>query len=225
MDAGGGTGRWSIKILEHMKDSHGTICDISDEMMSVAKRKRDDKGLTKRLNIIKCNIEDMKTQESDKYDMVMNLHNVLAFTENSQKAILEISRVLKKDGIALSAVPNTYHALYFNISIGRLHDIEKIANIHIGRFADSMPNISMFTPSSIKALYENAGLKNVRVLGFPVTVYPGTEETKISGNSVSVDRTLGNKKTFDMIFELEKKLVMNEEAASRGNNLFVIGVK
>jgi ubiquinone/menaquinone biosynthesis C-methylase UbiE len=225
MDAGGGTGRWAIKILEHVPDSEGTICDVTEEMLSEAAKKSRNRGLSKRLNMLKCNIENMYNQPDETYDIVINLHNVLAFTENPEKALSEMYRILKKNGILLSVVPNRYHAIYFNISIGRFDDIEKLAKDYIGRFTDNMPYVNMFTPDRITSMYKKLGLKDIKVLGFPVCIYPSVEETKISGNSISAEHTLGNKKIYEIVLALEKQLIMEENAAARGNNLFAIGVK
>jgi len=42
--------------------------------------------------------------------------------------------------------------------------------------------------------------------------------------SLTLEEILSNKKTFDLIASIEKDTI-SEEAAARGNNLFIIGIK
>ncbi|MBT6822485.1 hypothetical protein HOA56_08680, partial [archaeon] len=81
------------------------------------------------------------------------------------------------------------------------------------------------TPNSIKNLYESAGLKVESLKGFPISIYPGMQETQISGSSEKVLELLENKKNFQRIYNIEKILYENESAASRGNNIYIIGQK
>lgn len=225
MDAGGGTGRWSIRILEYLPQDEGVLCDISDEMMSEARKKIVEKKLDSRLRLQECNIEEMHDQKDNTYDLVINLHNVLAFTQNPKKAFSEMFRVLKEGGFLVSVVPNKYHGLFFNAATGRLDDIESIAAKCQGRFTDSMPRINFFTPSSLRQMYNVHRINDLKILGFPVTVYPDIEETKITGTSKHVESMLGDEIKYKKLLEVEKNLVLKEEAASRGNNLFAVGVK
>jgi len=225
MDAGGGTGRWSIKIINYLPKSKGVICDFCDEMLKVALEKIKLKGLENRLCISKCDIQNMEEENDNIYDFVINFHNVLGFTENPEKALSEIHRVTKKNGFIVSVVPNKYHALFFNIKSGRLTDINNIIKENRGKFVDDMPQINMFSPKIIRKLYENLGIKGIKIFGFPVTIYPDIGETKIIGNSIRIKCILENKKIYEKLLSLEKSLIFQEEAASRGNNIFAIGVK
>ncbi len=225
MDAGGGTGRWSIKILEYLPQSEGVLCDISDEMMSEASKKVAEKKLDSKLSLQKCNIEKMHDQKDNTYGLVINFHNVLAFTQNPAKAFSEMFRVLKNGGFLVSVVPNKYHGLFFNIATGRLDDIENIAAKCQGRFTDSMPRINFFTPSSLRQMYNAHRIKDLKILGFPVTVFPDTQETKITGTSKHVEGVFGDEIKYKKLLEIEKNLVLEEEAAARGNNLFAVGQK
>jgi len=155
MDAGGGTGRWSIKILDYLSGSTCVLCDISDEMRSEALKKIKRLGLGKRVLVKKCDIENMPSEDSNSYDLVMNLHNVLGFTDNAEKALFEMCRVLKPGGFLISVVPNKYHAIFFNILLRRFDAARHIAENSKGTFTDSMPEITMFTPDSIRKYYEN----------------------------------------------------------------------
>lgn len=224
MDAGGGTGRWSIKILDYLSESTCVLCDISDEMRLEALKKIKERELDQRALTKKCNIENMPSEDNNSYDLVMNLHNVLGFTDNAEKALFEMYRVLKPGGFLISVVPNKYHAVFFNILLRRFDAARHIAENSKGTFTDNMPEITMFTPDGIIKYYEKIGMKDIKVFGFPVTIYPQAEEAKISGTSLTLEEILSNKKIFDLIASIEKNMI-SEEAAARGNNLFIIGRK
>lgn len=92
LDAGGGTGRWSKKILENYPNSTGVLIDLSNEMIAEAMKKN---IFGERWKIV---IGDIQKLDSDNntFDLVINAHNVLGFVENTEKALNEMSRVLKK---------------------------------------------------------------------------------------------------------------------------------
>jgi hypothetical protein len=65
--------------------------------------------------------------------------------------------------------------------------------------------------------------KNLAVYGFPVTIYPGFQETQIKGSTESLKNLLEDPENFERIYGLEHRLMFNPDAAARGNNLLVIG--
>jgi len=224
LDAGGGTGRWFIKILERFPHSSGTIYDLSPHMLAEAEKKLKSKGLLGRAGVVNGNIKHMTDQKSGTYDLIICFHNVLGFVDDPKAALKEISRLLRKGGLFVSVVPNKYHGVYFNISEGRLAVAEKIAYKNRGTFHDSMPDMDFFTPDGIKKLYARSGLPDVRTYGFPVALYPTIKETTIKESTKSLKDMLTGK-TLVSLRNMEKRLVLNEDAAGRGNNLFVIGRK
>lgn len=225
LDAGGGTGRWLIKIINYLDSSEGVIYDISEDMLSVAKNKITKMGLDRRISTINGNLENMDNQADNQYDLVICFHNVLGFVNDTKKVFSEMTRILKKNGYLILVVPNKYHTLFFNIFIKRLHVLDKIVQKNEGSFTDKMPDINLFTPSSIRKLYKTFNFTNVKIFGFPITIYPELEETKIIGNTENIKQILSDTKTFKKIEKIEKSLIFNEEAAARGNNLLAIGQK
>jgi len=193
-------------------------------MLNEAVRKMKLKNLLDRAVAVNGNIENMKDQEKERYDMVINFHNVLGFINSPLKALKEMSRVLKKGGILVSVVPNKYHGVYFNISEGRLDAAEKIAKTCKGTFHKSMPDMCFFTPENMKKMYQKVDMKNIKSYGFPVALYPSFKETTIKESTKSLKDLLQGK-TLKTLKRIEEKLIINEEASSRGNNLFIIGIK
>lgn len=225
LDAGGGTGRWSIKILEYLPNSTCVLYDISKEMLSIAKEKLVKKNLLDRVSILNGNLENMGDIKDSEYDLVINFHNVLGFLENPEKGLSKMFRVLKLGGHLISVVPNLYHNIYFNLQTGRLKELDKTVRTHKGKFTDDMPNLYLFTPTAIRRMYKELGLNDIKIFGFPVTIYPHKEETKTVGDSEKISNILSNKRYFKQIEKIEKILILNGDATGRGNNLFVVGRK
>jgi ubiquinone/menaquinone biosynthesis C-methylase UbiE len=218
LDAGGGTGRWSKKILDNYSNAKVFTVDLSKEMLNQAERKN---SFGERWQINRGDIQNLDF-ESEMFDFVINTHNVLGFVENSQKAITEMSRVLKKDGLLISVVPNKYHAIFFNLFLSNINGANNILRTGRGKFVDNMPEMDMFSSKKMKEMYSNAGLHDSFCWGFPISIYPGYQETQLYGETEQVKNALDN---LEEIYELEKKLIKNEEVAARGNNLFVVGKK
>lgn len=224
LDAGGGTGRWTIKILEEYPDANGIIVDISKDMLEEAELKINNKNLNKRVKIVENNVEKLQI-EDEEFDLSFNFHNVLGFVENPNIVINELKRVTKKEGYVVSLVPNLYHNIFFNIFVNNFELANEAIVTNKGRFTENMPNMNMFTPDSIKKLYNDAGLKIELISGFPVTIYPGMQETQISGNSEHIEDILENVETFNQIYKIERKLFKNLDIAGRGNQIYVVGIK
>jgi ubiquinone/menaquinone biosynthesis C-methylase UbiE len=73
LDAGGGTGRWSEKILKSYNDAKGYIYDLSNDMLAQAEKKRRN-GLEGRMYLKQGNIENMNFPDST-FDITFNFHN------------------------------------------------------------------------------------------------------------------------------------------------------
>jgi len=222
LDAGGGTGRWTYKILKEFPNSHGAIYDFSEEMLYEAKSKLIE--FRDRIKIIKGNLENMDRLDSNQFDLVFNFHNVLGFVNDSNKAFSEMVRVLNEKGFLVSFIPNLYHLIYFNIKNKNVSLAEKAVQTMRSKFVDNMPDIELFTPKKMEALYLKNGLRKFKSLGFPITIYPGYNETQIKGSSKELLDVLSDEESFSKIYFIEKKLI-SKETTSRGNNLFVWGRK
>ena len=224
LDAGGGTGRWSEKVLQKYDSSTGLIYDLSSDMLKQAKQKAKG-GLENRLKLKQGDIERMNDLDEGIFDLTFSFHNVLGFVNSPKEAIKEMTRVTKEGGYVVSVVPNQYHCVFFNLMLGRIKEAEYATKERKGRFTSDMPYMHLFTPSNLRELYGNAGLNGVGVFGFPVTIYPGMQETQISGSTEKIADLLENSDNYKEIYKLEEQLSSIEDIATRGNNLFVIGKK
>ena len=226
LDAGGGTGRWSEKILTSYQSASGVICDLSEDMLLQAALKQKKIGV-ERLALLNGSIENMQDIPDNSFDLVFNFHNVIGFVSNYKKMISELTRVLKKGGTLVTLAPNYYHMIYFNISCGRFKEASNVLKNGRGTFVSGMPEMFVFTPRQLRDLYCDNNITISMITGFPITIYPGYLETQIEGSTSSLIDVLETKNGFDAIMEIEKRLITTggDEIASRGNNIFISGVK
>ena len=224
LDAGGGTGRWITKILRNKENAKGVLFDLSEEMLNQA-REKVDTSIENRIEIVQGDLNNIDSKLEKKFDLIISFHNVLGFVQNPENVVNDLEKLTHEDSILVSFVPNKYHGVYFNQKIGKLNEAERICSIEKGKFTEDMPDINFFTPSKIESIYKNAGLETVETYGLPVSIYPGFKETQIEGNTKSLQETLSDKENFNRIREIEKSLILDEEVASRGNNILAIGKK
>jgi ubiquinone/menaquinone biosynthesis C-methylase UbiE len=228
LDAGAGTGRWTFFVHEIFKDKFnisGTLIDISEEMLKVAKNKFIDLNLDKNFNFIFGNIEDLSNLKDDFYNLSISFYNVINFVENPNKALAEINKKLIPGGVHVSVLTSKYHAYYFSILTNRLSQIDKIESESKIQFNDNMPPIFCFTPEEAKKLYISAGFSKVKIVGGPNFIYPGMEETKVIGSSKEIQNKLADQNFYSKILKLELDNYNNNDILGRANALLVIAQK
>jgi len=82
-----------------------------------------------------------------------------------------------------------------------------------------------FTQSSLYKLLKKSGFSSAKIYGFPITIYPNMEETTLAKNSKYMKKNLIQKDIMKKLLEIEGKVCLEEQAASRGNMLLAIGRK
>lgn len=224
IDAGGGTGRWAKKILDNY-DATGIIYDISEEMLEQARNKFKTSNYENRIELVKGDLHELKIEDGI-FDLAFNFHNVLGFVQNPGIVIRELSRVTKKGGLVVSLVPNLYHNIFFNIFVKNFELVDEVVKTKRGAFTDNMPRMNLFTPDSVKGKYKENGLQIEILSGFPISIYPGMQETQIQGSSEHVLDILEDERIFKKIYSIEMQLSEeNSDQASRGNQIFIVGRK
>ena len=219
-DAGGGTGRWSQKLLQEFPECSGVTIDFSKEMLDVAKQKS--APYKDRWDFILQDLNDLSNVDQQ-FDFVFNFHNVIGFVGPDVDNFFEqLKSITKKGGIICTLAPNMYHAAFFNTKLGNIDEANKCL-YGTGRFTDQMPYINMFSPDSIKAMMERHNIKVDFCSGFPNMIYPGYQETQLRGQTGEIADILENKEIFEKIFNMEKQHIKNDDIAARGNNIFVFG--
>ncbi|GGN29499.1 tRNA 5-carboxymethoxyuridine methyltransferase [Lentzea pudingi] len=226
LDAGGGTGRWTDRLLRHRPDMTGVLYDLSPDMTRHARAKSVEHGYADRLTVRQGDLADLSEHVDDgQFDLIISFHNVLGFVTDVPSVLRQFANALKPGGQTALVVPNRYHAVYFNVLTGALNEAERAAVAHSTRFAPEMPVMKVFTPTQLTGTLNEIGLPVTTSTGFPVAVYPGFQETQLDGSSGVVKAVFADDAVYAQIKSLELRLLGEPGLAERGNNLFVVAGK
>lgn len=223
LDAGGGTGRWTDRLLTARPDLTAVLYDLSPDMSKHARAKAEEKGYADRLTVVNGDLmnvaEDLAGQT---FDLVISFHNVLGFVAEPTEVLRQLGTLMLPGSQMALVLPNRYHAAFFNIMVGNLEEAESAVVGRSGRFTPDMPSMHLFTPTELQGDLARAGLHTTVRTGFPVLVYPGYQETQLDGSSTGVTRTLSDPEHYARIRALELKLLGEASMAERGNNLLFV---
>ncbi len=226
LDAGGGTGRWTHKILTQYPKASGALIDLSEDMLRVAQKTAKSNNTAARLYAAQGNLNrSIKTLVPFPVDITFNFHNVIGFVDSPKQFIRRLTEVVKPKGYIVTLAPNLYHAVYFNVLLGNIAKAKKILSTKKGKFTKEMPDIHFLSPAQIEEYYTSAGLTILETTGFPTSIYPGFLETQIEGTTSTLATTLSKRKNLTDLIAIEMNLSAQKDIASRGNNIFIVGQK
>jgi ubiquinone/menaquinone biosynthesis C-methylase UbiE len=144
LDVGCGTG--SFVDLAKQAGYEGYGVELSPQLASYAA----DRGL----DVYNCSLEEKKFPD-DHFDAV-TLINVLDFVADPYALLLEIKRVLKKDGDIYLRVPNAKMQIFLRAIFSRF--LSALGTKKIGEFFNYG-----FNSKNIRKLLERAGFKNIKI--------------------------------------------------------------
>lgn len=167
LDAGGGTGIWSIELA---KMGHKvTLADISEGMLKKAKEKLKKFGLENQIEILVSDICNMQEFSDDNFDMVLCEGDPLSYCGDHKKALKELSRVLKIGGIMIVSADNRPGALGWFGEKSTRGDVERLLETGEVLMPTEHPGhsytIHAFTAQELKDLFESNGLSVQRIIG------------------------------------------------------------
>ena len=223
LDAGGGTGRWALRILKEYPYSRCLIVDISRDMLAVAKEKFAHHGCLDRVEIIHDDLCTMDCRREERFDFAICFHNVIGFVSSPEKALVGIQSLLRQGGKCALMAPSYYHALYFSNANNRPKELARIARERSVCYNDKMPPLRVFEIDEMKQLFNGIGLRSLECYGFPVTLYPGMDETFIEGQTKALSHLLSNAQ--ESLFDIERRLCLDPKMAPRGNNILFLSEK
>lgn len=223
LDAGGGTGRWTERIVRGYPQSSGVLYDLSAEMLAEARKKLT--GRNREAGRVTLHQGDLaavrEVLAGERFDAVICLHNVAGFVPDFQRCFRDLASLLCPGGVIVLVAPNVYHVSWYNVLRREFGDAAKALHEGCGRFTADMPAMRLFTPTQLRVLSEAASLDIVMLTGFPVLTYPGFEETQISGDSPGAAGILSGPSGFASVLALERSAIREPDVAARGNNLFL----
>lgn len=228
LDAGGGTGRWIIK-LSNIYKSRFILYDLSEDMLTVAEQNMERAGLKNRVKIILGDITNMLSVKSDSVDYIISIYNPISFVSREGKAISEMFRVLKKNGILFIMGQGYYNAIYSKINnyFAPPKELGELKNKEAVRWNAHVPLLKVFSKESLEGLLKDAGFHDIISYGIPVFVQPGPEDfdPKNKQKSRISEKLEKYPEFFKKVFETEMEFNSRPEVINRGMNIISVAKK
>ena len=167
MDIATGTGDLAIALAKSIEPAHILGIDLSEEMLTVARRKVQKQGLESRITLEKGDAENLAMVDSNSIDAATVAFGVRNF-ENLEQGLREIHRTLREGGtfvvLELSVPKNRlirwFYAQYSHRilpGIGAMISKDKQAYIYLPESIDEFP-----APERFAEMLRSAGFKGVK---------------------------------------------------------------
>jgi ubiquinone/menaquinone biosynthesis C-methylase UbiE len=172
LDAGGGTGRWAIRIAT--KGCKVVLMDTSEGMLKAADKRVKEKGFQHKITIKKGDIT--KTDYADEtFDMILCEHVLFLFND-PDIVIKELKRILKKKAPLIISAQNRYVQSLSSLS-GKpsVDNVDRAFKVlvneeHECMTKDDKVKIYTWTPEEFRTMLERNGLHVEKIVGKVVTM-------------------------------------------------------
>ncbi len=125
LDAGGGFGYFAQKLaaMGHQVE----LCDLSAEMLDLAREQIAEKGLEDRIRLIHCPIQDLKQHVTGTFDLVL-CHAVLEWLVEPRQTLLGLFPFVKVGGILSLLFYNRHGLLFQSLVVGNFDYVRQGLN-------------------------------------------------------------------------------------------------
>jgi ubiquinone/menaquinone biosynthesis C-methylase UbiE len=212
LDAGGGTGLWSIKLAK--LGYKVVLTDISEGMLAAAEKKVAAEGLAEKIRIVKADITDMQQFQDNTFDLVLAEGDPVSYCSSPQKAVRELSRVCKAAGYITVSVDNKMTWLKRSLKHNDFAAADKIMHTGIAMMPvdenTEYPAFT-FTIEELEDIFIENNICPLKAVGKPVL-------TDVSHN-------LEDEDIYQKLLEYELKYGSSRWLAATGGHIALIGRK
>ncbi len=172
LDAGGGAGVWSIKMAEK-SNCIVVLLDVTRDLLKTAKRRIKNKMMNERIETLDADIRCVPHPDRS-FDFVLCEADPLCICGDPEKAVGELSRVLKPNRYFVAGVDSTLYRVFKALSQGSSLDaVLNFLQKEMSPAEEGAPFESKsFTPNELIALLRKNGLETVRIVGKPIGFGP-----------------------------------------------------
>lgn len=227
MDAGGGTGRWAVKLSEFLKGKI-VIFDRSTDMLAKARENIEHCDVSNRIDIVEGNLTNIEQFEDESINHIVSIYSPLSFIYEQIKAGQELFRILKPGGRMLIMSHSHFNAIASKINNYKAgpEELKNLVETRMVKWAQHVPELVTHSKESIEKLFLNVGFSILKTYGVPVFAQPGHEDFDPNNKQKSgISEYLENPDTFAAIFDLEMKFNFLDTVANRGMNIFILAEK
>lgn len=154
LDAGGGQGQFSLGFAE--LGHQVVICDISSEMLALARKQVEEKGLSERVILLHCSLQEVgeKLQELGWQERTFDLvicHAVMEWLKEPANLLPHLLGYLKLNGFLSLIFYNVHSLIFKNLLRG---NYRKVATHDVKGYRGSLTPINPIDPSDALAWVE-----------------------------------------------------------------------
>lgn len=214
LDAGGGTGRWAIPIAK--KGLKVIVYDLSKEMLRIAAKKAEKEGLSHLISTVEGDVRKIKFPENT-FDFILAEGDPISYCGDPEKAVRELSRVLKPSCYISAGVDNIYSIIFsmLNMENEGIEEIEialksrKIYIKNLGFYTWA------FTPKDLTDLFTRCGLEVIKIAGKPI-LFLGTPQASYAFH---------DPKKLRKLIDIEISLSQEQSLIGMGGHLHIVAKK
>lgn len=199
IDLGCGTGRYGLRLAK--SGYQVTFSDLAENMLEAARRKAAEQNLSQRCTFLRADVMDLRAFPKDHFALAMAQGDPLSFAAYPPKALKEIRRLLRPQGVLVASVDQTYAAIAHYAEkndldgLGRLlqrGEMEWLAREQEERFT-----VHTFTVEGLRELLEQAGFEVLDIFGKTVLPFkklePAFEEPATKRSLLALEKKLCRK--------------------------------
>ena len=226
LDAGGGAGVWSIKMAERKK-CLVVLLDVTPDLLTTAKRKVKDKMLAGRIEVLDADIRAIPHAEMS-FDFVLCEADPVCICGNPEKAVSELSRVLKPNSYLAAGVDSTLYRVLRALSQGKPLDyiLNFLQNGRAPAVSEALFESKSFTPTELITLLEKYGLETVKIVGKPIGFDPNMLDPFVSALPAEKQQGIFEDETEkEKLAKILHKIYDEPYIAGIGSHLHIVAMK
>lgn len=216
LDLGCGTGKWGLKLLK--SGFHTTFIDHSPAMIGQVREKLDELGSkSHKADALAADIVDMPMLPDAAFALTLAMGDPLSICSDPARAASEMHRTLAPGGVVIATADNRLAAVEHYLEQADLDGLEALLRTGKTRWLTSDAaerfELTTFTPSQLRRLFERAGFDVLSVIG--KTILPIRKHRAILEDKAALRR----------LVELEIDLAKDESNAAIANHLQITARK
>jgi len=226
LDAGGGAGVWSIKMAEKKK-CLVVLLDVTADLLMTAKRKVKDKMLTGFIEVVEADIRAIPHPEMS-FDFVLCEADPICICGDPEKAVSELSRVLKQNSYLVAGVDSTLFRVFRAMAQGNSLDyVLDFLQTGISPAVEDAPfDSKSFTPTEFMILLKKYGLETVKVVGKPISFSPNMLDSFVSALPAEKrQRIFENAEESEKLAKILYRIYDEPYIAGIGSHLHIVALK
>ena len=216
LDLGCGTGKWGLKLLKTGFPT--TFLDHSASMIDETRAKVEALGAkAKKATLVVGDIVAMPDVPGDTFTLTVAMGDPLSICSDPPAAAREMFRAARPGGVVIATADSKVAAIDHFFEPADLDGLERF--LQTGRTnwltddAKERFELTMFTPASLRKLFEKAGFEVVSIIGKPVLPVRRFKHL------------LADEAKFERLLRMEQELAKDESAAARSSHLQITARK